>query len=88
VWQDANINSRVRIGEFRVTKEVTVECIEYLDELPSLLPIPSVPTAFVINLQDRKFAITDSKGNLRTVDALIKNKVALAISAAPLAHPL
>ncbi|KAJ6592738.1 hypothetical protein B0H19DRAFT_1365112 [Mycena capillaripes] len=72
-WLDEELTSRVRIGEFQVTAEVTVEHVEYLTELPSLYPIPETPTAFVIDLQDPKFNITKN-GAMYTVDALIKNK--------------
>ncbi|KAJ6529215.1 hypothetical protein B0H19DRAFT_1274259 [Mycena capillaripes] len=33
-WLDEELSSRVRIGEFQVTAEVTVERVEYLTELP------------------------------------------------------
>ncbi|KAJ6580022.1 hypothetical protein DFH09DRAFT_1444395 [Mycena vulgaris] len=73
-WLDPQISSQVRVGPFRVTKNITVNCVEYLTELPSIIPIPEVPTAFVIGLDHPKFAITNNKGKLHSVDALIKNK--------------
>lgn len=69
----------MRIGEFRVTKEVTVERVEYLNELASIYPIPKTATAFLIDVDDPKFAITDKRGDLYTVDALIKNKVRTSV---------
>ncbi|KAJ7734479.1 hypothetical protein B0H16DRAFT_1467605 [Mycena metata] len=74
-WLDPEISSRVRVGEFRVTMDVTVQRVEYLTGFPSLYPIPSTPTAFVIDAQDPRFDITKKGGGLHTVDALIKNKV-------------
>ncbi|KAJ6542112.1 hypothetical protein B0H10DRAFT_1970741 [Mycena sp. CBHHK59/15] len=73
IWQDEQISSFVHIDQFRVTKDVTVQRVEYLSEIPSIWPIPETPTAFVVNLQDPKFEITDNAGNLYTVDALIKS---------------
>ncbi|KAJ7782537.1 hypothetical protein DFH07DRAFT_1010922 [Mycena maculata] len=75
IWQDAQISSQVRIGPIRITKEVTVQRLEYLSEIPSIYPIPKIPTGFVLDLNDPKFEIKDKKsGILHTVDALIKNK--------------
>ncbi|KAJ7085596.1 hypothetical protein C8R44DRAFT_893883 [Mycena epipterygia] len=86
IWQDQQITSQVCIGEFRVTKEVTVERVEYLDELASIYPIPKTATAFLIDVDDPKFAITDKRGDLYTVDALIKNKsVKLQLTGKPVA---
>ncbi|KAJ6579311.1 hypothetical protein B0H10DRAFT_1962985 [Mycena sp. CBHHK59/15] len=73
IWQDEQISSFVHINQFRVTKDVTVQRVEYLSEIPSIWPIPETPTAFVVNLQDPKFEITDNAGNLYTVDTLIKS---------------
>ncbi|KAJ6545114.1 hypothetical protein B0H10DRAFT_2386324 [Mycena sp. CBHHK59/15] len=73
IWQDKQISSFVHINQFRVTKDVTVQRVEYLSEIPSIWPIPETSTAFVVNLQDPKFEITDNAGNLYTVDALIKS---------------
>ncbi|KAJ7933578.1 hypothetical protein B0H13DRAFT_1856083 [Mycena leptocephala] len=74
LWEDGDISSLVRIGEFRVTKEVTVERVEYLTGFPSLYPIPETSTAFVIDAHNPKFDIKDKDSILHTVDALIKNK--------------
>ncbi|KAJ6514662.1 hypothetical protein DFH09DRAFT_1373939 [Mycena vulgaris] len=73
LWQDPGLSSEVRIGEFRVTQEVTVQRLEYLTALPSIIPIPEIPTGFVIDLHHPKFDIRNKHGKLRTVDALIKN---------------
>ncbi|KAJ7752975.1 hypothetical protein B0H16DRAFT_1836147 [Mycena metata] len=74
LWADREISSTVRTGVFQITQEVTVQRIEYLTEIASLYPVPEVSTAFVIDLQDPKYEITNKHGNLYTVDALIKNK--------------
>ncbi|KAJ7181385.1 hypothetical protein C8R43DRAFT_969056 [Mycena crocata] len=73
-WMDDGMSSQVRIGEFHVTNSVTVQRVEYLNWLPSILPIPEITTAFVVDLHDPKFNITDSDGQLYTVDALIKTR--------------
>lgn len=80
LWLDNDISSLVRVGEFRVTKEVTVQRVEYLTGFPSLFPVPDTPTAFVIDADDHKFDFKDKHGSLYTVDAAIKNKVLTAIS--------
>jgi hypothetical protein len=75
-WLDKDVSSRVQVGEFRLTKNVTVEQLEYVFGLPSIYPIPTAPTAFLIDLSDSRFAIVSKRtGNLFTMDALIKNKV-------------
>ncbi|KAJ7733923.1 hypothetical protein B0H16DRAFT_1767852 [Mycena metata] len=51
-----------------------VQRVEYLTACPSLYPIPSTPTAFVIDAQGPRFDIAKKGGGLRTVDALIKHK--------------
>lgn len=65
----------MHVGNFRITQEVTVQRIEYLTEFASLYPILEIPTAIVIDAQAAKFDFKDKKGKLRTVDAIIKNKV-------------
>jgi hypothetical protein len=79
LWLDKDISSLVRVGEFRVTKEVTVQRVEYVTGFPSLFPIPETSTAFVIDADDRKFDFKDKHGSLYTIDAVIKNKVCTAI---------
>ncbi|KAK6992570.1 hypothetical protein R3P38DRAFT_3084685 [Favolaschia claudopus] len=69
------LTSSIWTGHHRVTQEVTVKRIEYLNGLPSIFPIPKIPTAFVITLDDPDFDIVDPKtGQFYTPDALIKNK--------------
>ncbi|KAJ7838322.1 hypothetical protein B0H14DRAFT_3700283 [Mycena olivaceomarginata] len=75
LWADPEILSFVRIGDLRVTTEVTVQRMEYLTEFASLYPIPDVATAFVIYAEDPRFyTIVNKHGLLRTMDAVIKNK--------------
>ncbi|KAJ6550859.1 hypothetical protein DFH09DRAFT_1281238 [Mycena vulgaris] len=71
-WLDPHISSHVLIRPFLVTKNITVNCVEYLKQLPSIIPIPEVPTVFFIDLDHLKFAIIDNKGKLHSADALIK----------------
>jgi hypothetical protein len=74
-WQDPDVTSFVMNGELKVTTSVTIDRIEYLTTIPSLWPIPRIPTAFVLDLCDLKFLIFNKKRKLLTPDALIKNKV-------------
>ncbi|KAJ7742369.1 hypothetical protein DFH07DRAFT_1063777 [Mycena maculata] len=73
-WLDQGLSSRVRLGPFRVTSNVTVQRVEYLTELASVYPTLETPTALVVDLRDPKFHIENKDGDLYTVDALIKNK--------------
>ncbi|KAJ7458041.1 hypothetical protein B0H11DRAFT_2062428, partial [Mycena galericulata] len=73
-WQDEQISSEMLVGPIRVTKEVTVQRLERLTDLPSIYPIPAISTGFLLDLHDRKFDIEDAEGKLYTIDALIKNK--------------
>ncbi|KAJ7933438.1 hypothetical protein B0H13DRAFT_2507098 [Mycena leptocephala] len=61
LWQD-EIISFVRTGQFSVTQKLKVQRIEHLPELPSVWPIPRVSTAFVIDLADERYDITDNDG--------------------------
>ncbi|KAJ6595420.1 hypothetical protein B0H10DRAFT_2090007 [Mycena sp. CBHHK59/15] len=74
LWQDQGLKSQVRVGAFRVTKEVTVQRVKYLNFLPSLYPILLELTAIVVDLSHPKYNIEDDKKQLRSMDALIKNK--------------
>ncbi|KAJ7870357.1 hypothetical protein B0H13DRAFT_2669858 [Mycena leptocephala] len=70
LWQDG-ITSFVHTGQFSVTQKLKVQRIEYLPELTSVWPIPRVPTAFVIDLPDERYDITDNDGDLLPVDCII-----------------
>lgn len=73
-WQDPTIESQVVSERTKLTRQLEVERIEYLSELPSVWPIPTVPTVYVVNLRDPKFHIVENNKVL-TADGLIKNKV-------------
>ncbi|KAJ6558975.1 hypothetical protein B0H10DRAFT_1967130 [Mycena sp. CBHHK59/15] len=72
VWDDP-IKSFMCTGQFSITRKVKVQQIEYLSELPSIWPIPRVPTAFVIDLSDEKHNIIDEAGDLIPIDCIIWN---------------
>ncbi|KAJ7798515.1 hypothetical protein B0H13DRAFT_1933630 [Mycena leptocephala] len=72
LWQD-EISSFVRTGQFSITQKMKVQRIEYLSQLPSVWPIPRVPTAFVIDLADERYNITDKDGDLLPVDCIIRD---------------
>ena len=74
-WQDPNITSQV-IHEgktIQVTHQLKVERIELLNNVPSVWPVPRVPTAYIINLCRPEFAIVEHRKVL-TPDGLVKNK--------------
>ncbi|KAJ6551069.1 hypothetical protein B0H10DRAFT_2242415 [Mycena sp. CBHHK59/15] len=72
IWQDSGLSSELLVGEFRLTKKLTVKQIEYVSGgFRSIWPIPRVPTAFV--LSSNSTAIDPDMGLLYTMDHLIKN---------------
>lgn len=74
-WHDSDISSTIIKRRTQITSEVGVDHVEYLTEIPSLWPIPCIPTAFVVDLRDEKYNIYDKEGKIFSPDALIKNKV-------------
>ncbi|KAJ6587438.1 hypothetical protein DFH09DRAFT_1427476 [Mycena vulgaris] len=69
LWLDDGLSSRVRVGEMRVTGNVTVQRVEYVPGLPSAFPIPEIATAFVVDLHDAQYNLTDKHGKLITNDS-------------------
>ena len=63
VWTDSEITSFVIEGKLQVTAELWVKRVEYLSEIPYAFPIPKVPTAFIVDLQDEKFLIPKSESD-------------------------
>ena len=74
-WLDKDISSMVKRGPFQVTRQCTVDVIEYLSALPTYWPVPRDNRAYLIDLSDPKYDIKDKNGKLLPVDALIKNSV-------------
>ncbi|KII84400.1 hypothetical protein PLICRDRAFT_32429 [Plicaturopsis crispa FD-325 SS-3] len=74
-WHDPVIQSTVVVGYAKVTRQVHVDRVEYLNELPSYWPVPRVPTAFILDLSDPKFAVeVNDSEEICTPDWLVKNK--------------
>jgi hypothetical protein len=78
-WQDDDVTSRMVCEKTKLTRQLEVERIEYLTEIPSVWPVPRVATAYVLDLRDAKFHVSE-KGKILTADALIKNKVRPALT--------
>ena len=82
IWTDSDVTSLAVEGAFHVTKELQVDCVEYLTDIPSIWPIPKIPTAFILDLRDdRKYLLHKKPGSINTQtqtlampDFLIKNK--------------
>ncbi|KAJ6618034.1 hypothetical protein B0H10DRAFT_1947836 [Mycena sp. CBHHK59/15] len=76
-WLDAGLSSRVRTVKESFTSDsrTYVEDMEYLTEIPSLLPVPRVPVAYVFDLSDPKFDAVDKHGHLIPLDTLVKQKL-------------
>jgi hypothetical protein len=75
-WQDPAVQSNVLVNgvRTRVTRQQYVQRVETLTCIPSLWPVPRIPTAYIVDLRDPKYNIIEN-GNPVTADALIKNKV-------------
>jgi hypothetical protein len=79
IWTDSNVTSFALEGAFQVTKEVRVDRVEYLSDIPCTWPIPRIQTAFILDLRDdTKYLVRKITGNISTPvtpDFLLKNKV-------------
>ena len=80
IWTDSNVTSYGVDGIFLVTKEVRVDRVEYLSNIPCVWPIPKVQTAFILDLQDdAKYLVRKKAGGNGatpvTPDFLLKNMV-------------
>ncbi|CAK5264039.1 unnamed protein product [Mycena citricolor] len=76
-WLDRNLTSDSWTNTHKVMAKLTVERIERLTGIPSIWPVPEKLTAFLIDrtkLMESGEELKDGDGNLRTIDALIKNK--------------
>lgn len=66
-------------GTFQVTKEVRVDRVEHLVNIPCVWLIPKIQTAFISDLRDdAKFLVRKEAGNTVTPvipDVLLKNMV-------------
>ena len=74
-WLEDSISSTVKQGPIKITRQCTVDTMEYLSDLPSYWPVPWNKRAYVVDLSDPKFNVYDKNRRLMTVDALIKNAV-------------
>jgi hypothetical protein len=75
LWLDDGLVSRVVNKPCKVTRQRTVERVEYLNDIPSYWPIPEDLVAYVLDLSDSKFDIKNKDGDLLPVDTLICDKV-------------
>jgi hypothetical protein len=75
-WNDPSMESHV-VYEGKptdVTSHLKVERVELLASVPSLWPVPRVPTAYIVDLRHGN-ADFQENGKVITIDGLIKNKV-------------
>ena len=73
-WLDDGLISRVSNKPCKVTRQRSVDRVEYLNDIPSYWPIPEDFVAYVLDLSDPKFKIKNKDGELLPVDALICDK--------------
>ena len=85
-WLDEDISSTVKRGPFQVTRQCTVDYIEYLSALPTYWPVPRNKRAYLIDLSDSKYNIKDKNDKLLPVDALIKNSVRISLISSLIFH--
>lgn len=74
LWLDEGLVSHVSNEPCKVTRQRSVERVEYLNDIPSYWPIPEVSVAYVLDLSDPKFDIKNKDGDLLPVDNLICDK--------------
>lgn len=74
LWLDEGLVSHVSNEPCKVTRQRSVERVEYLNDIPSYWPIPEVFVAYVLDLSDPKFDIKNKDGDLLPVDNLICDK--------------
>ncbi|KAF9013084.1 hypothetical protein BDQ17DRAFT_1419266 [Cyathus striatus] len=78
VWLDEDVETieveQLKTGHISVTKRVKVRTVEYVEAVPTAWPIPYEPTAYVLDLSDLKYNLTDKNGRVLSVDAIIKDK--------------
>lgn len=80
IWTDSKVTSFAVEGKFQVTKEVRVDRVEYLANIPCVWPIPKIQTAFILDLRDdAKYLVRKKAGGNSatpvTPDFLLKNMV-------------
>ncbi|KAJ7049864.1 hypothetical protein C8F01DRAFT_1264748 [Mycena amicta] len=76
-WGDPKIKSFIRDTHFKPTSHRDpVEAVEYLFEVPPYIPVPTRPTAIVVDLDHPKHDLGDPKnpGSLKTVLARIRKE--------------
>ena len=74
LWLDDGLISRVSNKPCKVTRQRSVERVEYLNDIPLYWPIPEVLVAYVLDLSDPKFDIRNKAGDLLPMDMLICDK--------------
>ncbi|KAJ7176340.1 hypothetical protein C8R43DRAFT_1102271 [Mycena crocata] len=74
VWGDVDFISRAIDGPATINRQSKVVRVEYLNDIPSFLPVPRNKTAFILDLRDPKFDFADADGVLLRAHTLILNK--------------
>ncbi|KAF8988497.1 hypothetical protein BDQ17DRAFT_1434994 [Cyathus striatus] len=75
IWLDDDVKMvKIETGLKSITTRLKVQAVEYMKGVPTAWPIPHQMTAYVIDLSDNKYHLTDKNGQLLPVDAIIKDK--------------
>ncbi|KAF7342442.1 hypothetical protein MVEN_01833400 [Mycena venus] len=76
VWLDNDVSSDVYVPAepFRVTQNCRVERIERVSGVPSQMPVPRVPTAYIINFSSVRDTYKDEDGETMNLELILKDK--------------
>ncbi|KAJ6610256.1 hypothetical protein B0H10DRAFT_434395 [Mycena sp. CBHHK59/15] len=76
VWLDDDVSSDVYVPAepFRVTQNCRVQRIERVSGVPSQMPVPRVPTAYIISFSSVRDTYKDEDGETMNLELILKDK--------------
>ncbi|KAJ7896229.1 hypothetical protein B0H13DRAFT_2523182, partial [Mycena leptocephala] len=76
VWLDDDVSSDVYVPAepFRVTQNCRVQRIERVSGVPSQMPVPRVPTAYIISFSSVRDTYKDEDGETMNLEPILKDK--------------
>ncbi|KAJ7788910.1 hypothetical protein B0H14DRAFT_2627750 [Mycena olivaceomarginata] len=76
VWVDDDVSSDVYVPAepFRVTQNCRVQRIERVSGVPSQMPVPRVPTAYIISFSSVRDTYKDEDGETMNLELILKDK--------------
>lgn len=73
-WLDPDVHSDAINEHTRITRQLTVERVEFVSGCPSYWPVPRIPTAYIVDFRAEEYDLDDKKGKPFTADGIIKDK--------------